>query len=85
MQKFYLMAALAGSCAIGATLAGSPARAAGAGDMLAQACASGYHTDRGGNCQPDAGEANRYCPPGAVFHPSFDGWYCDSPSGRSYY
>jgi hypothetical protein len=84
MRMTYLTAALAASCLVGGVASLGPARADD-GVQLAQTCASGYHADRGGNCQPDGGETNRYCPPGAVFHPSFDGWYCDSPSGRTYY
>ena len=47
-------------------------------------CAAGYHRDRGGNCQPNGGETNRFCPPGLVFHPSFDGWTCDPPPPEAY-
>jgi hypothetical protein len=49
-----------------------------------QACASGYHTDRGGNCQPNIAEHNRYCPDGLVYEPTFDGWRCDPPPREAY-
>jgi len=55
-----------------------------AGTLPPTACASGYHVDRGGNCQPDNGEQNRYCPRGLVFHPSFYGWTCDPPPPQAY-
>ena len=42
-------------------------------------CASGYHADAGGDCQPEAAQVDRYCAPGWVFHPEFDGWRCDPP------
>ena len=48
------------------------------------ACASGYHLDRGGNCQPNVAEVSRYCPPGTVFHPTFDSWECDPPPPEAY-
>jgi hypothetical protein len=58
--------------------------AAGFGDVVRLACAPGYHVDRGGNCQPDIAEQNRYCPNGTVFEPTFDGWRCD-PAPREAY
>jgi hypothetical protein len=79
MRMIFVTAAALGLAGFGATPAAATA------PQVAMACASGYHVDRGGNCQPNAGETNRYCPPGYVFHPSFDGWYCESPSGRTYY
>jgi hypothetical protein len=84
MRVTYLVAALAAACMAGGVASVGSARAQ-EGTQFAQACAPGYHADRGGNCQSDVAEVNRYCPPGAVFHPSFDGWYCDAPSGRTYY
>ena len=60
------------------------APAARAGGLPQTACASGYHPDRGGNCQPNGGEQNRYCPSGLVFHPTFDGWSCDPPPPEAY-
>ena len=47
-------------------------------------CAAGYHTDAGGNCQPNVAEVNRYCPRGTVFHAAFDGWTCDPPPPEAY-
>ncbi len=57
---------------------------AGLGEAYPLACASGYHTDRGGNCQPNVAEENRYCPTGLVFHPTFDGWTCDPAPPEAY-
>ena len=56
----------------------------GLGTAFPVACGSGYHPDVGGNCQPNAEETNRYCPRGAVFHTTFDGWRCD-PAPREAY
>jgi hypothetical protein len=56
----------------------------GLGSAFPIACASGYHLDAGGNCQPDAAQANRYCPTGTVFHPAFEGWTCDPPPPEAY-
>jgi hypothetical protein len=64
-----------------AALARAPA---GLGATFPVACASGYHTDAGGNCQPNVEQANRYCPTGTVFHPSFDSWSCDPPPREAY-
>ncbi len=64
----------------------TPAKAAGYDQQYAMACAPGYHNDRQGNCQPDVAEVNRYCPPGAIYHPWIDGnWYCETPQGNIYY
>jgi len=69
-----------------ATLA--PAAAArpgvGLGQAFPQACASGYHPDAGGNCQPNGGQSNRYCPDGLVVHPAFNGWTCDPAPPEAY-
>jgi hypothetical protein len=56
----------------------------GLGEAFPQTCASGYHPDKGGNCQPNGGESNRYCPDGTVFEPTFDGWYCGPPPPEAY-
>jgi hypothetical protein len=63
----------------------APARPlVGLGAAYPVACAAGYHLDAGGNCQPNAEQANRYCPKGTVFHPTFDGWECDPPPPEAY-
>ncbi len=64
-----------------AAMARSPV---GLGSAFPMACAAGYHTDAGGNCQPKGGEANRYCPTGLVFHPTFNGWSCDPAPPEAY-
>ena len=74
MRKLALTVALA-------ALAATPALAQ---RLPPQACASGYQTDRGGNCQPINGEENRFCPRGLVFHPTFNGWSCDPPPPEAY-
>ena len=56
----------------------------GLGDAYPQACASGYHPDRGGNCQPNVAEVSRFCPPGLVYEPTFDSWRCDPPPPGAY-
>jgi hypothetical protein len=82
MRLSYLAAALAVSCLAGGALGGGGAKAAG----YSQACASGYHTDVQGNCQPDVPQVNKFCPPGAIYHPNPGGWYCESASGaKNYY
>ena len=81
MRNLPLFAAIAVSGVAGFALGGAPAQAAG---VQRAACASGYHLDRGGNCQPNGGEQNRYCPRGLVFHPTFDGWSCDPPPREAY-
>ena len=69
-----------------ATLAvsGAEAQPPGLGFSQPLACASGFHVDRGGNCQPNIAEVSRYCPPGTVFHPTFDSWSCDPPPPEAY-
>jgi hypothetical protein len=68
-----------------ATLAPAAARSGvGLGQAFPQACASGYHPDAGGNCQPNGGAGNRYCPDGTVFEPTFDGWYCGPAPPEAY-
>jgi hypothetical protein len=86
MKISYVTAALAASCLAGLAIGGAPAQAAGYGQSYGPACAPSYHADRQGNCQPNVAEANRYCPPGEVFNPFPDGWFCEAPSGgRTYY
>ena len=49
------------------------------------ACASGYHADPAGNCQPLNDIPDRYCPKGLVMKPMFDTWRCEPPPpGYSY-
>jgi hypothetical protein len=68
-----------------ATLAPVAARSGvGLGQAFPQTCASGYHPDAGGNCQPNGGSGNRYCPNGSVFEPTFDGWYCGPAPPEAY-
>lgn len=67
---------------------GVGARAAnghGLGAQYPRACASGYHTDSDGNCQPNAAEFNRFCAPGLVYEPDPLGWYCAPPPPRDSY
>ncbi len=45
----------------------------------ARACASGYHADRQGHCQPNIPQTNRYCAKGYVYQPAPDGWRCLPP------
>jgi len=74
-------------CVAAALLSVAPALArspVGLGSAFPMACASGYHPDAGGNFQPDAAQANRYCPTGTVFHPTFDSWTCDPPPPEAY-
>ncbi len=82
MNFFRLTAALVSS---GFAIGNAPALAAN-GHSYSRACAPSYHLDHQGNCQPNLAQTNRYCPPGEVYHPSPDGWFCDAPSGgRTYY
>jgi hypothetical protein len=64
------------SIAAGVTV-GSPARARDDGAFTAQmhsACASGYHPDARGNCQPDNSQPNlQPCPDGYLATP-FPSW-----------
>ncbi|MDE3175323.1 MAG: hypothetical protein KGM15_04340 [Pseudomonadota bacterium] len=57
---------------------------AGLGSQFPRACAPGYHPDRGGNCQPNGGESNRFCPDGTVYEPIPDGWMCEPPPREAY-
>jgi hypothetical protein len=82
MIAFRLAAAFAVFAASSA-LAGSRAPA-GLGNAYPQVCGAGYHTDAGGNCQPNVAEESRFCPRGTVFHPSFDGWTCDPAPPEAY-
>lgn len=45
-------------------------------------CASGYHLDKTGHCQPNTGARNRYCPPGYVYHAAPRGWRCKLPDAH---
>jgi hypothetical protein len=82
IRSLTLLAALA---FINATPASArPRPGVGLGQAFPQACASGYHPDAGGNCQPNGGAGNRYCPDGLVFQPTFDGWTCDPPPPEAY-
>ncbi len=81
MRFSYLAAALAVSLLAAGAMGGGAAHAAG----YSQACAPGYHTDSEGNCQPNIAQTNRYCAPGEVYNPFPGGWFCASPSGRTYY
>jgi len=63
---------------------GTPRAPAGLGVTFPQVCASGYHVDAGGNCQPNAAQTDRFCPAHTVFHPTFDGWSCDPPPPEAY-
>lgn len=80
-MRALFIAGLALACFAADASARSPA---GLGSAFPQACASGYHVDAGGNCQPNAEQANRYCSTGTVFHPTFDGWSCDPPPPEAY-
>lgn len=82
MNAFRLATVLVALAATPA-LAGSRA-SAGLGNAFPRVCAGGYHTDAGGNCQPNAAEFDRFCPPGSVYHPSPDGWTCDPPPPEAY-
>jgi hypothetical protein len=85
MRMAYQAAALAASLTATSAVAPASAGGVGLGQQFPRACAPGYHPDAGGNCQPNAGELNRYCPPGTVYRPWFDGgWYCDEPPPQAY-
>ena len=43
------------------------------------ACASGYHQDQRGNCQPNIPQTNPFCPSGLVYQPMPWGWNCEPP------
>ena len=80
MRSMNLAAALAAATCL--TGFAHHARAATGIDGQPQAaCGSGYHADRGGVCQPDVQEVNRYCPQGGVYHPAPNGgWTCETPA-----
>ena len=68
--------ALFGSIA-GALVLGSAAPAVA---VQRQACASGYHADKQGNCQPDNPQPNlQPCPPGFLSAPAptWSGYTCE--------
>ena len=68
---------------LGVALCGAILAPASAGAIsLEMRCASGYHVDRGGNCQPDARETNRFCPRGFIYQPAPDGYRCLPPPPR---
>jgi hypothetical protein len=73
---------LLGSAALGVG-AGSAAPL-GLGQQFPRSCASGYHPDEGGNCQPNAAQYNRFCAPGLVYEPDPLGWRCVPPSPDGY-
>jgi hypothetical protein len=79
MIAFHYAAALVAVAAFAA-----PRAPAGLGNAFPQVCGAGYHTDAGGNCQPNVAEQNRYCPRGTVFHPFPDGWTCDPAPPEAY-
>jgi hypothetical protein len=82
MRIFYLAATLG---VIGfAGVSTQQAAAQGLGQQFPRSCASGYHTDAGGNCQPASGEVNRFCPPGLVYEPYPLGWTCNAPPREAY-
>jgi hypothetical protein len=76
MRSIYLAATLGvlGFAGLGV----HSASAIGLGQQYPRACASGYHTDSGGNCQPNAAQYNRFCPPGLAYEPDPLGWRCVS-------
>jgi hypothetical protein len=78
------LAALAAMFAIPFAAPGYSLARSGLGATFPVACGAGYHTDVGGNCQPNGGESNRYCPRGTVFHTTFDGSRCDPPPREAY-
>ena len=85
MTIFRSVALLAALAFLDATPTGAAPRAGvGLGQAFPQTCASGYHDDAGGKCQPNGGQSNRYCPDGSVFEPTFDGWYCGPPPPEAY-
>ena len=47
-------------------------------------CASGYHSDHHGHCQPDVAHHNRYCPTGMVIQYAPRGGKCLHPTHHHY-
>ncbi len=62
----------------------APQAPAGLGNAFPQTCASGYHPDAGGNCQPAIPQTDRFCAAGTVFHSFPDGWTCDPAPPEAY-
>ena len=75
----FVSAALLFASLVGGLIAASPTHAA----MIA--CASGYHADARGNCQPDRGYVDSRCQDGFLATPSPDpnGYRC-VPIPRGY-
>jgi hypothetical protein len=85
MRTVQLVAAVAALCAPSFAANANAPGGLGLGQQFPRACASGYHADAGGNCQPNVAQVNRYCPPGTVYHPWWDGgWYCEAPPPQAY-
>ena len=84
MKSALLAASLGVFCYAGLGAGAGSAEPLGLGQQFPRACASGYHPDAGGNCQPDAGEFNRFCAPGLVYEPDPLGWRCVLPSPSGY-
>jgi hypothetical protein len=84
MRKSGLAAALAACLLSGLPATAAPRAPVGLGNAFPMACASGYHTDVGGNCQPNAGEQSRFCPAGTVYQPTYEGWVCNPPPPEAY-
>ena len=80
MRSANLIAMLAASCVTGFAVDAYAAEGVGFDAQSPGVCASGYHPDATGNCEPDVAEVNRFCPPGQVYHPAPNGgWYCETP------
>ena len=84
MRSIYLAATLGAFGFAGLCFDMQAAAALGLGQQYPQACASGYHADAGGNCQPDAAQTNRFCATGLVYEPDPLGWRCVRPSREAY-
>jgi hypothetical protein len=84
MMSVYRAPALSVILAVATLTPAAAGPSVGLGRAFPQACGSGYHPDAGGNCQPNGGASNRYCPDGLVFHPAFNGWTCDPAPPEAY-
>jgi hypothetical protein len=86
MRKLSLAAFATALGALAAPAAVAAGPGVGLGQAYPVACASGYHPDRGGNCQPDVEEQNRFCPRGEVIHSAFNGngYICEPPPPEAY-
>jgi hypothetical protein len=82
MRAVHLVSALAASCLTGLAANVAVAGEVGPNGEISSACGSGYHTDEHGDCQPDVAQTNRFCPAGAVYHPSPGGWTCEYPDAQ---